>query len=95
MKTTIRSISKKNGRKDKVPKSGLKGTQGSYLMIFFEKVLARTQIVIVDIASDVRRSSPEMMKKRDEARIKNKKNLRKIVEKASKKGRKRVKKRHF
>ena len=94
-KKTDGSITTKNGRKDKVPKSGLEGTQGSYLIIFFKKVLARTQIVIVDIASDVRSSSPELMKKRDEARNKNKriwkkskKNCRKSAKKGAKKGKK-------
>ena len=68
-----------------VPKSGLDGTQGSYLMICFKKVLARTQIVIGDIACDVRSSIHEMMKKRDEARIKNKRKWKKSENKLSEK----------
>ena len=72
VKKSIGSITTKNGRKDKVPKSGLEGTQGSYSVVFFEKVLARTHIVIGDIVCDVRSSTHEMMKKRDEARNKNK-----------------------
>ena len=90
-KKTDGSITTKNGRKDKVPKSGLEGTQGSHLMIFFVKVLARIQIVIVAIACDVRSWTHEMKKKRDEARNKNKriqkkskKNCRKSVKKGAK-----------
>ena len=54
MKQTIGSITTKNRRKGKVPKSGLEGTLGSFLMILFEKLLARTHIAIGDIACDVR-----------------------------------------
>ena len=91
---TIGSITTKNGRKGKVPKSGLKGTQGSYSMILFRKVLARTQIVIGDIVCDVRSWSDEMTKKRDEARIKNKriqKKSKKYCRKSDEKGAKNVK----
>ena len=42
MKQTIGNITTKNGRKGKVPKSGIGDAQGSYLFILFEKVLART-----------------------------------------------------